>query len=102
MRGEQRRRFLHWSEVPAVAVAVGDEHVQELAGLVAGPVGVQDTGHLGQPGLQGCGETAVTLDDPEARRRRRGSLSSGIRTPVSATGPGTRGVRSRSSRTLPG
>ena len=66
MRGEQRGGFLDRGEVPAVAVAVGDHHVQELPRRVPGPAGVQDAGHLGQPGLHGGSQTAVPLDHQEA------------------------------------
>ena len=50
--------------VGAVAGAVGQQHVQVLARLVAGPAGVDVAGHLGQAGLDGGGEPAVALDDP--------------------------------------
>ncbi len=68
MRGEQRRRFLDRGEVPAVPAAVSDQHVQELARLVAGTIGVQHARHLGQPGLDRRGQAPVTLDDPEPAR----------------------------------
>ena len=66
VRREQRRRFLHRGEVPPVAAGVGDQHVQELARLITGPPRIQDTRHLGQPGLQRGRQAPVTLQDAEA------------------------------------
>ena len=69
VRGEQRGGLLDRGEVPPVAVAVGDQHVQELPRLVPGAARVQDAGHLGQPGPHGGGQAAVPLDHQPARRQ---------------------------------
>ncbi len=63
MRGEQRRHFLGQCEVPALTAAIGDDHVEELTGLVVGTAGVDDAGHVGQSSLNGRGETPVAFDD---------------------------------------
>ena len=63
VRGEQRGGFLDGGEVPAVAVAVGEQHVQVLSRLVIRAGQIQFAGDLGQPGLE-CGRQApVPFDD---------------------------------------
>ena len=96
--GEQRRGLFDRREVLAVAVAVGDQHVQVLARLIIGPAGIQVAGHLGQPGLDGCGQAAMSFDNPVAPAIVRGDQQRyphadrqrpRRRTPCS--GPGPRG-----------
>ena len=63
-RGEQRAGLFQRRQ--RVAVPVHVDHVQVLAGLIAGPVTHQVIGHLGHPGLQRPGQAAATVDHPEA------------------------------------
>jgi len=62
---EQGIRLFGRSEVLAIGVAVGDQHVQELARLVTGAAGIDVTGDLGQPGLDRRCQAAMSLNDPE-------------------------------------
>ena len=64
LRGEQRVGFFQRGE--RVAVPVGVDHVQVLAGLIPGPVAHQVIGHLGHPGFERGGEPAAAVDHPEA------------------------------------
>ena len=66
MRGEQRGGFLDRGEVPAVALAVGEQHVQVLSRLVIRAGQIQLAGDLGQPGLE-CGrQPPVPFDNAVA------------------------------------
>ena len=63
--GEQGGRLLHRCEVPAVAGAVADHHVQELARLVGSRLRVQVAGHLGPACLHGTSQATVAIDHQE-------------------------------------
>ena len=66
MGGEQGSRFFDRGEVLALTGAVGDHHVQVLAGMVISALRGEVAGHLGQPGLDGCCEPTVAFDDAVA------------------------------------